>query len=44
LFEHLTKIEANKKEIELISFYKSNDPNFGYNITAGGNTNTLSQE
>ena len=44
LFEHLNKDEANQKEIELIAFYQSNNPNFGYNITAGGNTNTLTKE
>ena len=44
LFENLTKEEANQKEIELIAFYKSNNREYGYNITAGGNTNTLSEE
>lgn len=28
--------EANAKEIELIAKYKSNNPLYGYNITAGG--------
>lgn len=37
LFENLTKAEAENKEIELISFLKSNDPRFGYNINNGGN-------
>lgn len=37
LFEGLTKEEAEQKEIELISFYKSNDREFGYNIENGGN-------
>ena len=36
LFENLTKEEACQKEIELIAEYKSNNPEFGYNITAGG--------
>lgn len=38
LFEGLTKEEAEKKEIELIAFYKSNQRVFGYNIENGGNT------
>lgn len=37
LFENLTKEEACQKEIELIAQYKSNDPNFGYNIAPSGN-------
>ena len=37
LFSGLTKEEAEQKEIELISFYKANDPQFGYNIENGGN-------
>ena len=36
LFENLSKEEACQKEVELISFYKSNDRKFGYNITSGG--------
>ena len=44
LFTGLTKEEANQKEIELIAFYKSNNPDYGYNMTAGGNTNTLTEE
>ena len=44
LFTNLTKEEANQKEIELIAFYKTNNSDFGYNIAAGGNTNTLSQQ
>lgn len=44
LFENLTKEEANQKEIELIAFYKSNNKNYGYNLTAGGNSNTLNDE
>lgn len=38
LFENLTKKEVCQKEIELISFYKSNNAKYGYNITNGGNT------
>ena len=37
LFENLSKKEAEEKEIELISFYKSNNRMFGYNIENGGN-------
>lgn len=37
LFEDLTKEDAEKKEIELIAFYKSNQKDFGYNIENGGN-------
>ena len=36
LFEGLTKEEACQKEIELIAEYKSNNSDFGYNLTAGG--------
>lgn len=36
LFENLTKEEACQKEIELIEEYKSNNPEFGYNLCAGG--------
>ena len=36
LYDNLTKEEATKKEIEMISFYKSTNKNFGYNISPGG--------
>lgn len=36
LFDSLTKEEACQKEIELISKYKSNIPQFGYNKSSGG--------
>lgn len=36
LFENLTLDEANKKEIELISYFKSDQREFGYNIEPGG--------
>ena len=39
LFEGLTKEEAEKKEIELIAFYKTTDTNFGYNVSSGGGHN-----
>jgi group I intron endonuclease len=38
LFENLTKDEAEQKEIELITLYKSNDPKYGYNIDGGGSS------
>lgn len=37
LYEHLTKEEAEQKEIEFITQYKSNQREFGYNIANGGN-------
>lgn len=37
LYEGLTKSEAERKEIELISKLKTNMPQFGYNIDNGGN-------
>lgn len=37
-FDSLTKEDAETKEIELISFYKSNNPKYGYNIDSGGNS------
>ena len=40
LFENLTKEEACQKEIELIAEYKSNNPEFGYNIASGGEFNS----
>ena len=36
LFSGLTELEAKNKEIELIKFYKSNNREFGYNLTEGG--------
>ncbi len=45
LFENLTKEEAEDKEIELISKYKSNQNKYGYNIANGGNhQGTVSEE
>ena len=38
LFENLSKEEAEQKEIELISFFKSNQKKYGYNIENGGNS------
>lgn len=36
LCENLNKEEAEKKEKELISLYKSTDSNYGYNLEGGG--------
>ena len=36
LFENLTQQQAEQKEIELIALNKSNDRQFGYNISRGG--------
>lgn len=36
LFDGLTDKEASEKEIQLISFYKSDNPQFGYNLSSGG--------
>lgn len=37
LFSNLSKEEAERTEIELISIYQSNNSTFGYNIENGGN-------
>ena len=44
LFEGLTQEEANKKEIELIHKYHSNNRNFGYNLQEGGNNGSPTEE
>ena len=36
LFENLSEDEAKEKERELISKYNTNNRNFGYNLTGGG--------
>lgn len=36
VFEVSSKEEMYRKEIELTSFYHSNDPKYGYNLTGGG--------
>lgn len=41
LFENLSKEEACKKEIELIAKYKANNPEFGYNISLGGESGSF---
>lgn len=38
LYTNLTKEDAENTEIGLIRKYKSNDPEFGYNISNGGNS------
>ena len=40
IFENLSKEEACQKEIELIAFYKSNQSEFGYNQSTGGEGGT----
>lgn len=45
LYKKLTKKQAEEKEIELISYYKTNQIEYGYNILKGGNaSNGLSNE
>lgn len=44
LFDSLTKEEAEQKEIELISFHKSNQREYGYNIANGGRVHSVSEE
>lgn len=36
LFDNLTALEAQNREIELIREYKTNDPKYGYNQSIGG--------
>lgn len=36
LFDHLTKEEAEIKEIEMIKKYKTTNPTYGFNLTSGG--------
>lgn len=36
LFTNLTKEKACTKEISLIAHYKSNNPDYGYNLSSGG--------
>lgn len=40
LFEGMTKEEAEKKEILLITETKSSNPEFGYNVAKGGRSNS----
>lgn len=44
LYDNLTKEEAEQKEVELISNYKSNKRKFGYNIENGGHAHCVSEE
>ena len=39
LYENLTKVEAENKEIEIIKEWKTNDRKYGYNRTSGGGVN-----
>ena len=41
VFEVDSKEEMYRKEIELISFYHSNDPRYGYNNSSGGEKGAL---
>ena len=43
VFEGLSKYEACVKEQELISFYKSNTSDYGYNLTTGGESCEVSE-
>lgn len=43
VFEGLSKDEACVKEQELISFYKSNTSDYGYNLTTGGESCEVSE-
>ena len=38
LFQGMTKLEAENKEIELIGLYKSDQREYGYNIQHGGSS------
>lgn len=40
LFENITQEEACEKEIELIAYYNSTNPEYGYNICNGGEINS----
>ena len=44
LFDNLSKEEVFKKEIELIAYYKSNNREFGYNLSSGGEFNVPSED
>ena len=41
VFEVESEEEMYRKEVELISFYHSNDPEFGYNNSSGGEKSSL---
>lgn len=41
VFEVESEEEMYRKEVELISFYHTNDPNFGYNHSSGGEKSAL---
>lgn len=44
LADGLTQKEAETKEVELIAFYMSTDPRYGYNTDRGGSTGTKHTE
>lgn len=41
LQDNLTREQANEFEIKYIKYFNSQDPNIGYNISDGGNTNSV---
>lgn len=44
LFTNLSKEEADQKEIEMITYFDTTNRDKGYNLTKGGQTNTLNPE
>ena len=45
LYKYLTQQEAEEKEMELISYYKTSNKKYGYNLDNGGNSvGTLTEE
>ena len=44
LFDGLSQEEANKKEIELIRQYRSNERSYGYNLQEGGENGSPAEE
>lgn len=43
LFDHLTKEEADEKEIELIEKYQALDDRYGYNLRSGGSRGAIAE-
>jgi len=44
LYENLSKVDAEQKEVELIIKYKSNKKGYGFNLTEGGFAPTMTEE
>ena len=44
LIDNLTAQQANQKEEQYIKYYNSNNSQFGYNLTAGGNNHKIISE